>query len=218
MTKKLSLEYQIRYPKKPIKNPSLLLLLHGYGSNEEDLFSFASELPDELLIISARAPLTLGNGAYSWYTIHFDTNNGKFSDTDEAIEARDKIALFIDEITLEYDVNKENIFLLGFSQGTILSYSVALSYPDKIKNIIALSGYINQDLLPTTINENDYSNLDFFISHGSVDQVIPVEWAQNAPTFLNNLKIKNSYQEYVVGHGVAPQNFYDFKKWIEDRL
>ncbi len=218
MTKKLSLEYQIRYPKKPIKNPSLLLLLHGYGSNEEDLFSFASELPDELLIISARAPLTLGNGAYSWYTIHFDTNNGKFSDTDEAIEARDKIALFIDEITLEYDVNKENIFLLGFSQGTILSYSVALSYPDKIKNIIALSGYINQDLLPNTINENDYSNLDFFISHGSVDQVIPVEWAQNAPTFLNNLKIKNSYQEYVVGHGVAPQNFYDFKKWIEDRL
>lgn len=218
MTKKLSLEYQIRYPKKPVKKPSLLLLLHGYGSNEEDLFSFASELPDELLIISARAPLTLGNDSYSWYTIHFDTNNGKFSDTDEALEARDKIALFIDEITIEYNVNKENIFLLGFSQGTILSYSVALNYPDKIKNVIALSGYINQDLIPTTINENDYSNLDFFISHGSVDQVIPVEWAQNAPTFLNNLKIKNSYQEYVVGHGVAPQNFYDFKKWIEDRL
>lgn len=218
MTKKLSLEYQIRYPKKPVKKPSLLLLLHGYGSNEEDLFSFASELPDELLIISARAPLTLGNDSYSWYTIHFDTYNGKFSDTDEALEARDKIALFIDEITIEYNVNKENIFLLGFSQGTILSYSVALNYPDKIKNVIALSGYINQDLIPTTINENDYSNLDFFISHGSVDQVIPVEWAQNAPTFLNNLKIKNSYQEYVVGHGVAPQNFYDFKKWIEDRL
>ena len=114
MTKKLSLEYQIRYPKKPIKNPSLLLLLHGYGSNEEDLFSFASELPDELLIISARAPLTLGHGSYSWYTIHFDSNNGKFSDTDEAIEARDKIALFIDEVTLAYSVNKENIFLLGF--------------------------------------------------------------------------------------------------------
>tara|TARA_B110000238_G_C16093297_1_gene424842 strand:- start:407 stop:1063 length:657 start_codon:yes stop_codon:yes gene_type:complete len=218
MTKKLSLKYQIRYPKKPIKNPSLLLLLHGYGSNEEDLFSFASELPDELLIISARAPLTLGHGSYSWYTIHFDSNNGKFSDTDEAIEARDKIALFIDEVTLAYSVNKENIFLLGFSQGTILSYSVALNYPKKIKNIIALSGYINQDLLPTTINENDYSNLDFFISHGSADQVIPVEWAQNAPTFLNDLKIKNSYQEYMVGHGVAPQNFYDFKKWIEDRL
>tara|TARA_B110000091_G_scaffold30909_1_gene31926 strand:- start:13564 stop:14220 length:657 start_codon:yes stop_codon:yes gene_type:complete len=218
MTKKLSLKYQIRYPKKPIKNPSLLLLLHGYGSNEEDLFSFASELPDELLIISARAPLTLGHGSYSWYTIHFDSNNGKFSDTDEAIEARDKIALFIDEVTLAYSVNKENIFLLGFSQGTILSYSVALNYPKKIKNIIALSGYINQDLLPTTINENDYSNLDFFISHGSADQVIPIEWAQNAPTFLNDLKIKNSYQEYMVGHGVAPQNFYDFKKWIEDRL
>ena len=218
MTEKLSLEYLIRYPKTPTKNPNLLVLLHGYGSNEEDLFSFASELPDELLIVSARAPLTIGYGSYSWYTIHFDTTNGKFSDTDEAIEARDKIAFFIDELTEKYSVNKENIFLLGFSQGAILSYSVALNYPEKIKNVIALSGYINQDLLPENLEQNKYSSLDFFISHGSVDQVIPVEWAQNASPFLDNLKIKNSYQEYMVGHGVAPQNFYDFKKWIEERL
>ena len=65
---------------------------------------------------------------------------------------------------------------------------------------------------------NNYNNLDFFISHGSADQVIPVEWAQNAAPFLNKLNIKNSYKEYMVGHGVAPQNFYDFKKWIEERL
>jgi len=64
----------------------------------------------------------------------------------------------------------------------------------------------------------DYSKLDFFISHGTVDQVIPVEWANKSPQFLNQLKIKNSYKEYPVGHGVAPQNFFDFKKWIEKRI
>ncbi|PHR68830.1 MAG: phospholipase [Lutibacter sp.] len=218
MTKKLSLEYLIRQPKTPIKNPPLLVLLHGYGSNEQDLFSFASELPDELLIISARAPLTLGAGSFSWYTIHFDTTNGKFSDIDEAKEARDKIALFIDEVIETYEVNAENVFLLGFSQGTILSYSVALNHPKKIQHVIALSGYINQELISENLNSDDYKNLDFFISHGSQDQVIPVDWAQNAAPFLDKLGIKNSYQEYMVGHGVAPQNFYDFKKWIEDRL
>ena len=218
MTKKLSLEYIVRQPKIESKNPPLLLLLHGYGSNEQDLFSFASELPDELLIISARAPMSLGFGSYAWYTIHFDNTNGKFSDIDEAKESRDKIATFIDEITTTYSVNKNEIFLLGFSQGTILSYSIALNYPKKVQYVIALSGYINQELLPLEINKNNYKNQDFYISHGTVDQVIPVDWARQAPEFLNSLKIKNSYQEYMVGHGVAPQNFYDFKKWIEERL
>ena len=218
MTKKLSLEYKIRQPKIPIENPPLLILLHGYGSNEEDLFSFATELPEEFLIISVRAPLTLGAGSYAWYTIHFDNNNGKFSDTDEAIDARDKISVFIDEVIANYKVNTDKVFLLGFSQGTILSYSIALNYPEKVQHVIALSGYINQDLLPDNLDKNNYINLDFFISHGSVDQVIPVEWAQNAPEFLNKLDVKNSYKEYGVGHGVAPQNFYDFKKWIDDRL
>ena len=218
MSVKLSLEYIVRQPKTSTKNPPLLILLHGYGSNEQDLFSFASELPDELLIVSVRAPLTLGPGSYAWYTIHFDMNNGKFSDTDEAIAALENISQFIDEITTEFAVDKNNIFLLGFSQGTILSYAFALNNPKKVQHVIALSGYINHDLLSKNINNNDFSNLDLFISHGSDDQVIPVDWAQNAAPFLNKLKIKNSYQEYKVGHGVAPQNFYDFKKWIIERL
>jgi phospholipase/carboxylesterase len=218
MSKKLSLEYKIRQPKIPTDNPPLLILLHGYGSNEDDLFSCAPELPEEFLIISARAPLTLGVDSYAWYTIHFDNTKGKFSDTDEAIDARDKIATFIDEVIANYQVNADKVFLLGFSQGTILSYSIAMNYPEKVQHIIALSGYINQDLFSKNLEKKNYRNLDFFISHGSVDQVIPVEWAQNAPEFLNKLNIKNSYQEYMVGHGVAPQNFYDFKKWIEERL
>ena len=218
MEKKLSLEYVVREPKTTSENPPLLILLHGYGSNEQDLFSFASELPDELLIISARAPQTLGMGSYSWYTIHFDMNNGKFSDNEEAIASSDLIATFIDEIKEIYQTNPDKTFLLGFSQGTILSYAVSLKYPKKVQHVIALSGYINQDIIPKNLNPIDYKNLDFFISHGSVDQVLPIEWAQNASPFLNKLNIKNSYQEYMVGHGVAPQNFYDFKTWIEERL
>ena len=218
MQKELSLEYKIRKPKSNIKNPPLLLLLHGHGSNEDDLFSFASELPDDLFIVSARAPLTISYGSYSWYTINFDMNNGKFSDTDEALESKEKISTFIDELTTEYRVDTSNIFLLGFSQGTILSYAVALSYPEKVKHVVALSGYLNLDLIPKSLDKEKLKHLDFYISHGTVDQVIPVEWAQNAPPFLNNLEVKNSYKEYMVGHGVTPQNFYDFKKWIEDRI
>ena len=215
---KLSLEYLVRQPKIKIENPPLLILLHGYGSNEEDLFSFANELPDELLIISARAPLSMGLGGYAWYTIHFDNSDGKFSDTDEALKSKEIINTFIDEVIANFEVDSKKVFLLGFSQGTILSYSVALSYPEKVKYVIGLSGYINTELLPSTLEKENYQNLEIYSSHGTVDQVIPVEWARKTKPFLENLDIKNDYEEYQVGHGVAPQNFYSLKQWIEKRI
>ena len=215
---KLSLEYLVRQPKISIQKPPLLILLHGFGSNEQDLFSFADELPDELLIISARAPLSLSFGSYAWYTIHFENVDGKFSDIPEALKARDIIANFIDEVIANYEVDTSNIFLLGFSQGTILSYAVALTYPGKVQHVIALSGYINGELIPKNLDKSKYKNLDVYISHGTVDQVLPVDWGRKASPFLNTFEIKNTYQEYPVGHGVSPQNFFSLKKWIEERL
>jgi phospholipase/carboxylesterase len=214
MTKTLSLHHITREAKNLTKKAPVLILLHGYGSNEEDLFSFASELPEEYFIISVRAPYDLQPYGHSWYDIHFTSDNEKFSDDEQEKKSRDLIANFIDEVTENYPVDSDNVTLIGFSQGTILSYSVALSYPEKIKNVVALSGYLNEKILTDNFNTKDHSNLEFFISHGNADQVIPNSWANKAPLFLNNLNIKNSYKEYSVGHGVAPQNFYDFKNWL----
>lgn len=213
-----SLEHLIRQPKTSQANPPLLIMFHGYGSNEEDLFSFAQELPDELLIVSARAPLSLGFGSYAWYTIHFDASSSdKFSDIPEAREALKQIDNFIDEVIEAYDVNEKNIFLLGFSQGTILSTAYALNHPHKVQHIVALSGYVNKELIQKPLEKESFNDLDFFVSHGSVDQVIPVEWARNTPPFLEKLDIEHEYHEYPVGHGVAPQNFYDLHAWIKKR-
>ncbi|WP_366182444.1 alpha/beta hydrolase-fold protein [Flavobacterium ovatum] len=210
----LSLEYLIREPKTKLDKNPLILLLHGYGSNEADLFSFASELPEEYYIISARAPYDLQYGSYAWYAINFDANENKFSDLDQARESRDIIANFIEELVANYPVDTDNICLLGFSQGAILSYAIALSHPEKIKNVIALSGYANAEIMEANFQNNDFSTLRIFHSHGTVDQVIPVEWARKTGPFLKDLNINATYKEYPVGHGVAPQNFYDFKNWL----
>lgn len=212
----MSLHYIIKEPKKASKNPPLLVLLHGYGSNEQDLFSFAEELPEELLIVSAQAPYEMGYGAYAWYAINFDTINGKISDLKQAKESITKIAGFIDEIKDKYQTDTTKTFLLGFSQGAILSYSLSFMYPNKIQHVIALSGYINTDMIPKNISKE--IETDYYCSHGSVDQVLPVDWARKSKPFLDNLNLQNMYTEYPVGHGVAPQNFYSFKSWIEERL
>jgi len=211
------LHYIVRQPKTEQENPPLLILLHGYGSNEEDLFSFASELPDELLIVSARAPYDMNFGGFAWYAITLDANDGKFSDLDEARKSLTKIASFIDYVKATYKTAPNNTFLLGFSQGTILSYALSLNYPNMVNHVIALSGYINDDLAPNDLNGLNITT-DYYISHGSVDQVLPVELARKAPEYLNTNKLQNVYSEYPVGHGVAPQNFYSFKSWIEERL
>jgi len=206
--------HYITRPSSLKENAPLLIMCHGYGSDENDLFSFASELPEELFIISLRAPYAMQPYGNAWYAINFDAEKGKWSDNEQAVESVNLIAEFIDYACNSYAVDSNKVTLLGFSQGTILSYAVALTYPDKVNNIVALSGYINEDIVPNSIEEKEVAHLNFFCSHGSMDQVIPVTWAQKAPEFLKALNINHAYKEYPVGHGVAPQNFYDLKAWL----
>jgi len=211
----MNLHYLVQEPKvKHDKNP-LLLLLHGYGSNEEDLFSFASELPDDSYVISVRAPYDLQPYGHAWYAIHFDADENKFSDNVQAKQSVEIIASFIDEIVKQYPIDTENVTLIGFSQGAILSYATALTYPEKVTKVVALSGYFNQEIMPEVIDTKAISHLKFFVSHGSVDQVIPVDWARKAKPALENLGLEVEYQEYPIGHGVSPKNFYDFKNWLQ---
>ncbi len=213
----LSLEYQVREPKIIVDKNPLLLLLHGYGSNDSDLFSFASELPDEYYVISARAPYDLQYGSYAWYAINFDADQNKFSDHDQAILSRDLVVRFIEELKIKFPIDSSNITLIGFSQGSILSYSIALSYPNIVQRVGALSGYLNLDINSENYQNNDFSNLKIFASHGTVDQVIPVEWARKTDPVLKSLGINSFYKEYPIGHGVSPQNFFDLKDWLQGK-
>ncbi len=214
----LSLEHLIKPATVARENTPVLFMFHGYGSNEEDLFSFAPELPEELCIISVRAPYPMQPFGNAWYAIHFDNTDGKWSDDKQAVASREKIITFIDEACEAYNLDTTNITLLGFSQGTILSYAVALSYPEKIKNVVALSGYINEGIIAENVGQKNHQHLNIYISHGQVDQVIPPDWAQKAPDYLKKLHINAHYEEFPVGHGVSPQNFYSFKKWLADKI
>ena len=206
--------YLVRPPKVMLDKNPLLLLLHGYGSNEADLFSFASELPEEYFVISLQAPHDLQYGSYAWYAINFDADASKFSDLEQARSSRDLILTTLNELQQAYPLDAQSVTLIGFSQGAILSYAVALSYPDRIQRVAALSGYLNDEIAVAGFEKNNLSRLQIYTSHGTVDQVIPVEWARKAPESLTNLGVLVQYQEYPIGHGVSPQNFYDLNQWL----
>ncbi len=210
----LPLYHLIREPKiKKEKNP-VLLLLHGYGSNEEDLFSFAPQLPDHYYVISVRAPHQLPGYGHAWYEINFYGDASNFSNNEQARDSREKIVSFIDALQHKYDIDSDKITLIGFSQGCILSYGVALSYPEKIHRVVAMSGYLNKEIVTGGFESRDFSQLKMFVSHGSSDQVVPVDWARMSKPILDEVGIDYIYKEYPVGHGVAPQNFFDVLDWL----
>lgn len=214
-TANLSLEHLIR-PSSLTKKAPLLLLLHGYGSDENDLFSFARELPEEFLIVSAKAPYPLQPYGNAWYAINFDGDGGKFNDTNQAIESREIILKFIEELIQTYPIDENNINLLGFSQGAILSYALSLTYPEKIKRVVALSGYIDPEMISGNPKDKNTENLKIYASHGSVDQVIPVSWARKNKDYLTSFGVNFVYEEFPVGHGVSPQNFFNLKRWLNE--
>ena len=169
--------YLIQQPKEIQEKNPLIILIHGYGSNEEDLFSFAPELPKNAFIVSVQAPYQVPPYGFAWYAISFDADMNKFSDDAQAIKSRDLLVEFIDELCAKYPIDQKDVNLIGFSQGAILSYALAVTYPEKVNKVVALSGYFNADIMQPKADLTVYDHLKIFGSHGTVDQVIPVEWA-----------------------------------------
>lgn len=187
------LDYRIRRPLKEGGKTPILFLLHGYGSHEEDLYSFANYLPEEYLIISLRAPLTLGFGGYAWYSIHFNEQQDKWSDDAEAKRAQEIILYNIDYHLEQFKLEGQKVSLLGFSQGAILSWAVGLSHPERIDKIIALSGYVNENIFGYA--KEGLDQLRIFSSHGTEDPTLPVDWARKGIALVEKKDLKVEYKD-----------------------
>lgn len=213
-TKSLGLKHVLRPSKNKNGKAPVIIMLHGYGSDENDLFSFSPEFEEQYLIVSARAPIRMQPYGNAWYAISYEPGNKKFTNDEQAIHSRELIVQFIDEVVENYHADPEEVTLFGFSQGAILSYAVGLSYPEKVNQVVAMSGYIHRDLLKQNYQTGDFSNLRVYSSHGFRDLVMPVDWDRKTKPFLDQLNIDSQYAEFPVGHGVSPENFKGVKAWL----
>ena len=125
----------------------LLLMVHGYGSNEQDLFSFSRAIPEKFTIVSIRGDIEIQYNGFAWYNITIDFNGKKSYDIKKAIESRDNIIKVIEICKKIYNIDPDNVNLMGFSQGSMLVNAVALTYPEKIRNVISLSGAFDQEFV-----------------------------------------------------------------------
>lgn len=211
---KTKLHYLIREPKTKTANPPLVILLHGVGGNEQNLFSFAPELPDNFVVVSTRGPLTFGPNSFAWFQVDFSTGKPQIN-AEQAENSRLMLIDFITDLKSQINFNPDEVYLMGFSQGGIMSYSVALTAPEKVKGIAVMSGRLLPEIKPFMADEKRLDNLKIFISHGKQDAVLNYQYAVDATDFLKTKNLNLNFHSYEEGHTVNKQMVDDVNLWLK---
>lgn len=206
-------------PSKAKSNPPVLILLHGYGSSEGDLFALAQSIDDRFLTFSLRAPFKGADVGYSWYELKFRPNKETTCNYAEAKESRAKILSFISNACKAYKADSTKVFLLGFSQGAIMAYDLALNSPKKIAGILALSGRMLEESKTEKPDMTYVAKVKFFIAHGKSDNVIDIKEAEKANEYLKTNLVKElDYKTYEMPHTLMGTELNDIKAWLKKAI
>ena len=215
--KTLPLVYLVRQPKIETDTPPLLLLLHGIGSNEHDLYGLAPFLDERFLIISVRATNTLGPGSYAWFEADF-TPQGPVINPAQAEASRKTLITFLNEAVTAYSADPNRVYLMGFSQGAIMSASVALTQPELVAGVVLMSGRILPEIQPLIASHEELNGLPFLVVHGTADMVLPITYGRASRELLSSLPVELTYHEYQMGHEVNQQSLNDVTAWLSQQL
>ena len=217
----LSLAHIVREPTANAEtsgeSPPLLLLLHGVGSNEQAMASFAPVFDPRFLVISARSPIVLGPNAFAWFHVQF-TPQGSVINAAEAEDGWTRLATFIDEAVGAYGTDPSRVYLAGFSQGAIMALATLLTAPDRIAGVAAMSGRLLPEVLPHAAPAAMLAGKPVLIVHGTLDERLGVHYARSAREQLAKFPLVLSYRELSIGHVVTQESVAIVSAWLSRLL
>jgi phospholipase/carboxylesterase len=194
-----------------------LVLLHGRGADERDLFPLLDVLdPDRRLLgATARGPLTLPPGGAHWYVVR----QVGFPDPATFHSTFPELAGWLDGMLAEHGIPPERTILGGFSQGSVMSYALGLG-PGRPRpaGIMALSGF-----LPTVddfeLDLGKARDLPVAIGHGTHDPVISVEFGRDARDRLSAAGADVTYRESPMAHTIDPGFLRELRDtWLPEAI
>ena len=181
------------------KPEKILLLLHGWTGDEHSMWVFTSKLPDDYWLIAFRAPLKTSHGGYGW----INPIPGAWSKLSEFKTRVDEVFHHLNYLNKYLSISPKEADLMGFSQGGAMVYTFALLYPQLIRKAAILSGFLPTIDLPI-FKENYTTRNKFLITHGKMDEIIPVNKAREATDYLKQLGLSTTYcEEENVGHKLS---------------
>ncbi len=214
-----SLLYLVNKPAKITSKTPVLVILHGYGSSEKDPIQMAKSLQDKFIVFSLRAPHTTTVGGFAWFPMQFLEWAQFKSDYKQTEKSRAKILSFISNACRAYKVDSTQVFLMGFSQGGMMAYDIALSAPTKVKGVLALSTRLMEEtMLRQDLNWPEIQKVKFLLVGGYSDKVISFLDTYKAHDFLKTKGVWDlGIKFYDIPHTITPQEIIDLKGWLENK-
>lgn len=194
----------------PAPHPGLLLL-HGLGSTEEDLFALAPQLDPRLTAISIRAPQTYTWGGYMWWDIEQESAGVGGPGIQASIARLDQ---FLTEAITAYDIDPRRVYVGGFSQGAAMAGAYALLHPDRAAGAIMTSGFLPPDT-DSRYRTSEAAGHPFFQGHGTADPVVSITYARMTRDFLETTPVNLTYREYPIRHEVSFEELQDLRSWLD---
>ena len=197
--------------------PPLLVLLHGIGSNEDDLASLAGELDPRFLAVSVRAPRPY-HGGWAWFHITFRSGGDIVPDLEQAHETLADFVGWLAAAPARLGADPRRVYLLGFSQGAMMSLGVLRTAPERVAGIIALSGCSVDELVEAPADDGAVARVPVFVAHGIQDRTLPVSDGRAIRDQLQPIVRDFTYREYPIPHTIAPDELRDVATWLTARL
>lgn len=218
MGDRIELKYLEVRPRRAGTEPApLIILLHGIGSNEHDLIALTPELDPGGHYVSLRAPHDLGPGSYGWFNIDWRPA-GIAVDPAEVEASRDLLIRTIPALIAATGADERRVYLVGFSQGAIMSLFVALTRPDLMAGVVAMSGVVPLEMRAVHAPPAALRGLPVLMVHGLYDPVLPVEQAREGQHFLATLPLALTYKEYPMAHQVSAESLAAIVAWFRTQL
>ena len=209
----LALTYRVVNPEQAGRATHLVLLLHGVGANEQALVPVGRQLAGPALVLVVRAPVSLGPDAFGFYRVSFATGRPVYDPTEEQ-HSRQLLVEFIKQARQRYGISARQVYLLGFSQGAILAYSVGLTHPESIGGVLAFSGRMLDEARQQLAPLEQLRSVRFFVSHGAQDDTLPVAYARQAVAFLREQGLTPHYEAFEGGHDIPASSLAAAKRWL----
>jgi len=194
-----------------------IVALHGWGANGMDLLGLAPYLAGGRFLVicpQGRVEVPLGpTVGYGWFPLSM----GAPPDAAAFATGVDDARRFLDAAVRRYPVDNHKLIILGFSQGGVIAYALALSQPERFAGLVALSSWLPAPLAPT-VSAPSSERLLALVHHGTNDDLIPVERGRESVELLRRLRVSVSFREFDMGHEINADSLTDLSTWLEDKI
>jgi len=196
-------------------HPWLLVLMHGVGSNEQDLFSLAPQIPDRFHVLSLRAPFRMGPGSHAWFDFSIEPNGERTINEAQEAQSRALVAQTIQAASEQLGIPPERVVVGGFSQGGIMALSLLLSRPELMRAAVVWHSRLLPQIVPLIAAPDAFHGKHLWVSHGTHDNVIPLAAAQSIRRQVQALPLHLAYEEFASAHEIRPAELAHTVAWLQ---